>query len=124
MQNAVDQIERMKKVFGVKTDTALAQKLGKDKNTVSVWKRRNAIPTDVIKKVSLDESVSMDWLVSGSGRMEMIDPSEAFDQMGVIGGLLSDERSVRIVQLLPYAPKEFIDQVITRLEEFKRLSHL
>lgn len=124
MQNVADQVERLKKVFRVKTDVALAEKLGKDKNTVSVWRRRNSIPLDVFRKVSVDESVSLDWLVSGVGSMELQSADQTLNEISLISGLLSDNRSIRIVELLPFAPKEFIDQVISRLEEFKKLSQL
>lgn len=124
MQNVADQIDRLKKVFHVKTDVALAEKLGKDKNTVSVWRRRKSIPLDVFRKASVDESVSMDWLVSGLGSMELQSADQTLNEISLISGLLSDNRSIRIVELLPYAPKEFIDQVISRLEEFKKLSQL
>jgi len=124
MQNVADQVDRLKKVFRVKTDVALAERLGKDKNTVSVWRRRKSIPLDVFRKVSVDESVSIDWLESGVGSMELQSADQTLNEIGLISGLLSDNRSIRIVELLPYAPKEFIDQVISRLEEFKKLSQL
>ena len=124
MQNVSDQVDRLKKVFKVKTDVALAEKLGKDKNTVSVWRRRKSIPLDVFRKVSVDESVSIDWLVSGVGNMELQSADQTLNEIGLLSGLLSNNQSIKIVELLPYAPKEFIDQVISRLEEFKRLSQL
>lgn len=117
------QIERLKKVYGVRTDVALADAMKKDKNTIGSWKKRGAVPDQALKMAALEESVSMEWLKSGEGKMELVG-AEDIDKLGVIGGLLSDERSVRIVQLLPYAPKAFIDQMIERLEEFKRLSAL
>lgn len=119
----LEQMERLKKVFGVHTDKAVGDKLYKDKNTVSGWKKRG-IPLDVLRKVSVDESVSLDWLVSGVGSMELQSSDQTLNEISLISGLLSDNRSIRIVELLPYAPKEFIDQVISRLEEFKRLTQL
>ncbi len=118
-----EQMERLKKVFGVHTDKAVGYKLDKDKNTVSGWKKRG-IPLDVLRKVSVDESVSLDWLVSGVGSMELQSADQTLNEISLISGLLSDNRSIRIVELLPHAPKEFIDQVISRLEEFKKLSQL
>lgn len=119
----LEQMERLKKVFGVHTDKAVGDRLGKDKNTVSGWKKRG-IPLDVFRKVSVDESVSIDWLVSGVGSMELQSADQTLNEISLISGLLCDNRSVKIVELLPYAPKEFIDQVISRLEEFKRLTQL
>lgn len=124
MQNVLDQVDRLKKVYKVKTDVALAERLGKDKNTVSVWRRRKNIPLDVFRKVSVDESVSIDWLVSGVGSMELQSADQTLNEISLLSGLLSNNQSIKIVELLPYAPKEFIDQVINRLEEFKRLSQL
>lgn len=124
MQDVVSQIERLKKIYNLKTDTALAERIGKDKNTVSVWKRRQSIPLEVLKRISDEENISMEWLVSGTGAMKKVTAGEALDTISMMEGLFSDDRSVRIVKLLRYAPKEFVDQIIERLEEFKRLSQL
>jgi len=124
MQNVISQLDRLKKIYEVRTDTDLAKALQKDKNTVCVWKRRGAIPSDVFMKVSLDESISIDWLINGSGKKEITPLDEISEKISLVDGLLSDERSIKIVQLLPYAPKEFLDQIITRLEEFKKLSKI
>lgn len=123
MNSVQDQIGRLKKVYRTRTDIDLAKAMNKDKNTIGSWKKRGAVPAQTLKMVSLEESVSFEWLQSGEGDMELVSSKE-LDHVGLIGGLLSDERSVRIVQLLPYAPKDFLDQVIERLEEFKKLSRL
>lgn len=120
----LEQMERLKKVYGVHTDKAVGDSLSKDKNTVSGWKKRGNIPMNVLRKVSVDESVSIDWLVSGVGSMELQSADQTLNEISLLSGLLSNNQSVKIVELLPYAPKEFIDQVINRLEEFKRLSQL
>lgn len=124
MQNVIYQIDRLKKVYDVRTDTALATKLEKDKNTVSVWKRRESVPMEVLKSVSIKENVSLDWLSSGKGAMKITSSGELLDTVSMLGGLFSDERSIKIVQLLPYAPKEFLDQLVERLEAFKKLSSI
>lgn len=120
----LEQMERLKKVYEVHTDKAVGERLEKDKNTVSGWKKRGNIPMDVFRKVSVDESVSIDWLVSGVGSMELQSVDQTLNEISLLSGLLSNNQSIKIVELLPYAPKEFIDQVISRLEEFKRLSQL
>lgn len=122
MQDVIHQIDRLRKVYSVRTDTALAEKLGKDKNTVSVWKRRTSIPLEVLKRVSFDENVSLDWLISGKGQMRSMSTDEVIDTTDMLGALFADERSIKIVKLLRYAPREFIDKMVERLEEYKRLS--
>lgn len=139
MESVLGQIERLKKVYSnkknialaralgfdentvteCKTDTALARALGVDKNTVSVWKNRNEIPANVLKKVSKNENISLDWLLSGVGQMEIMSSDEQFQKI-----LAESDLNRKVSNLLQYAPKPFIEQLITRLEEFKRLSDL
>lgn len=123
-ETVLEQLKRIKKVYDIHTDKAVGDKLGKDKNTISGWKKRGNIPTDVFKKISIDESVSMDWLSTGKGSMRSTSSGEMLDTVSMLGGLFSDERSIKIVQLLPYAPKEFLDQLVERLETFKKLSSI
>lgn len=41
-------IEKMKRVYRVETDEQLAAKLGKAKQTIASWRRRNTIPDSVV----------------------------------------------------------------------------
>jgi len=135
MISVQSQIERMKKVYGVHTDKALADMLGKDKNTVSAWKKRGSVPMDVSRRVSLENTISLNWLLTGSGSMRLSGDSiysivrEGFflngdDTERVVQELLSDADMREMIELLPYASKEFIISVRNRLEEFKRLSKI
>lgn len=139
MENVLGQIERLKKVYSAKkniqllqalgfdentvteckTDTALARALGVDKNTVSVWKKRNEIPINVLKKVSKNENISLDWLLSGVGEMEITSSDEQFQKI-----LAKNDLKRKVYNLLDFAPKPFVEQLIIRLEEFKRLSDI
>lgn len=123
-QRVLDQIERMKQVYHVHTDKAVGDKLGKDKNTISGWKKRGNVPTDVFRKIAHEENVSMDWLESGSGSMRLMSIDEVIDTTDMLGALFADERSIQIVKLLRYAPREFIDKMVERLQEYKRLSDI
>jgi hypothetical protein len=135
MTSVQSQMERMKKVYEVHTDKALADVLGKDKNTVSAWKKRGAVPIDVSRRVSLENTISLDWLLTGNGSMRLTGDSihniigqtlqlDSDDIARVFQELLSDADMRDMIELLPYATKEFIGSVKNRLEEFKKLSKI
>lgn len=135
MKNVQSQIKRMKQVYDIHTDKALADTLNKDKNTVSAWKKRGAVPIDVLRRVSLENTVSLDWLITGEGSMHLsgdsmnhilkstlgLDDDEVLQRMSK---LLEDQETREMIELLPYATKEFIESVKNRLEEFKKLSKI
>lgn len=56
--------------------------------------------------------------------MRSTSTADTIDTVSMLGGLFSDERSIKIVNLLKYAPPEFIDKMVERLEEYKRLSDI
>jgi hypothetical protein len=125
----------MKKVYSVHTDKALADVLGKDKNTVSAWKKRGSVPIDVSRRVSLENTISLNWLLTGDGQMNLSGDSihkiieqtihlDSDDTARVVQELFSDADTREMIELLPYASKEFIISVRNRLEEFKKLSKI
>ncbi len=132
-----EQIERIKKVYGSKTDVAMADALGISKGTISSWKKRGGVPTDVFKRVASDKGVSMDWLINGSGSMYKNDLDTIIEDITLIDAAMSDreklcilthiakdEKAFEAIKLLRYAPSEFMDHLIKRLEEFKNLSSI
>ena len=138
MTNVLDQIDRLKQVYNKKTDVSLAEVLGISKITVSGWKKRKAIPAEIFKRVAQNENISMDWLLRGIGKMNIeVDYGQIQDTNYEYSARLSPENDEHlriisedennehlIMELLRYAPKPFIEQLITRLDEFKRLSDL
>jgi hypothetical protein len=135
MQNVKEQIDRLKIVYSKTTDVSLAEVLCVDKNTVSGWKSRKAVPMAVFKKVSQNENISLDWLLTGDGSMKLSGDSiyniigqtlhlDSDDTARVVQELLSDADMREMIELLPYASKEFIGSVKNRLEEFKKLSKI
>jgi len=138
VENIISQIERLKKVYICKTDSDLSRILGVDKNTVCVWKKRNSIPAYIFKKISEDKNISIDWLSRGIGSMYIQDANESLLKdvskiefalngpisMELLKNLCENEDIVKLIELLPHAPKPFIEQIIIRLEEFEKLSKL
>jgi len=62
-------IDRIKKYKGFKTDTELANHLKIKPNTVATWRSRNSIPFGKIIAFCESNSVSLDYIVAGMGRV-------------------------------------------------------
>lgn len=135
MQNVKEQINRLKIVYSKNTDVSLSKALNVDKNTVSGWKARQGVPMAVFKKVSQNEGISLDWLLTGNGSMRLQGDSMDNILRSTLGlnddqvlqrmhKLLEDQETREMIELLPYATKEFIEAVKNRLEEFKKLSKI
>lgn len=70
LPNSFDDIlDRLKLVFGVKTDTDFAIKMGFRQGAVSSAKQKQAIPPAWIMEVATTKGISADWLLTGEGEM-------------------------------------------------------
>lgn len=68
--NAADVLGRMKEVYGVDTDTALADALHTTRQNVSKWRSRNSIPYAEAVAASYMRNVSIDYILTGRGSRE------------------------------------------------------
>ncbi len=66
LPTAAEIMFRLKFVLMVGTDKALAEALGYSPQTLSGWKRRNFIPTDVCCRVAMQTGASLDFILMGS----------------------------------------------------------
>lgn len=137
MQTVKQQVERLKKVYGKETDTALADAMHISKNTISGWKNREAIPMSVLSRVAHKEGIHIEWLLTGKGKMHTTDfdlfecdiskIEQAFNNAldpKILKNISENENLQKLISLFPYAPEEFIAQLIKRLEQFKELSQV
>ncbi|MDO4235606.1 MULTISPECIES: helix-turn-helix domain-containing protein [Pseudomonas] len=62
-------LERLMMVFAVDSDSELARKLDVNRQTLGSWRSRQSIPYALCVNVSEAEGVSLDWLLTGEGRM-------------------------------------------------------
>jgi hypothetical protein len=67
---AEDIIRRMRQVYGVKTDTALANELNLAISAPSNWRQRNSPPYAICVDIALKKGISLDWLILGIGDMQ------------------------------------------------------
>lgn len=70
-------INRLKTVFSVKTDTALAKSLGVPKTTLSSWKQRNSVPYLICVQVAERRGINLDWLLTGKDSSDSSSDSES-----------------------------------------------
>ncbi len=62
-------MDRLRIVLGTARDIDLAKALGVKKNTVSGWRSRNSKPFEICEQVAQDRGISLDWLLTGEGKM-------------------------------------------------------
>ncbi len=60
-------INRLKSALKIKTDTELADYLGVKQSTISMWRKRDSVDIRLI--ITKCENISIDWLISGTGKM-------------------------------------------------------
>lgn len=68
---AEDIIRRMRQVYGVKTDSALATELNLGISAPSNWRQRNSPPYAICVEIALKKGISLDWLIFGIGDMRL-----------------------------------------------------
>lgn len=94
--NIEETLRRMRKIYAVEMNKDLSVALEIGKSTISGWISRNAIPNEVLFKVSEEKNVSLDWLVYGKEEQgRKLDPLEelalvafnALDDKGKINAL-------------------------------------
>ncbi len=62
-------IERMKQAANLKNDSRVAHALGVTPQALSNYKKRGRLPSDLILRFAELFGVSVDWLLTGEGRM-------------------------------------------------------
>jgi len=130
-------MSRLHTYFNVKTNKEVAEKLGIDYNTIKGWGSRKKVAISNIIELLKDEGISLTWLVHGKGNMRTGKDDDVLSalaklelKMGkeidpkIIEQISRDEQLQELLSLLSYAPDDFIEQIIQRLKEFKKLSNI
>ena len=60
---------RLQEYYGINTDVELAKKLDVNINTLKTWVKRSKIPYEKLHDMVQNETISMDWLLTGEGEM-------------------------------------------------------
>jgi len=130
-------MERLKEYFAVKTNADVARKLGIDYNQIKGWSTRKKVTVANLLEYLKDEPINLTWLVHGKGNMRIGESDDILNAITkielafekdidpkIIERISEDEKLQKLLSLLEYAPNEFLEQIISRLEEFKKLSEI
>ena len=62
-------LDRLQDFFGAPTDTALANAMGVNRNTLGNWRGRGRVPYEECVLLAQERGISLDWLLLGEGEM-------------------------------------------------------
>ena len=63
---ASDVLDRLRSVFYVDNDSALAEAMGINRQTLGSWRSRGHVPYEECVKLAVDRGLSLDWLLTGN----------------------------------------------------------
>ncbi len=69
MNNFREIFDRLKQYYQVNKDKEVAEKLGVNYNTVKTWSTRGKIPLDSLVDRLQNETIDLNWLLTGKGSM-------------------------------------------------------
>lgn len=95
--NADDIIRRLRQIYKVKSDSALAGELGLASSAPSNWRQRNSPPYAICAQTAKRKGVSLDWLIFGDGSQNPASRAGVRDDSGV-EYRVSSESGLRIVR--------------------------
>ena len=109
-------LDRLQKALGVKSDSALSRVLGINRATLGNWRTRNSVPYSICVNFSIDNSISLNWMLAGQGTM-------LFNGSGQSADALSVDHT-RLIELFDALSEEQQQVALQLISEKKRLSEL
>ena len=95
------------------------------------------IPAGISKFIRNKYGVSIDWLLTGNGKMYLSESEMLLNDISIIEKAFNNsidpmlldkisrsENMQELINLLDYAPDGFMQQIISRLKEFKEMSKI
>lgn len=132
LKNTKKVIDRMKEVTSSRTYQELADILEIKLATIDNWKKRHFVPEKNLLKCVHLTNCDYDWLVTGEKKETsnsivgnngvIIDGGHGNNININISQFDHKEDIKEIIELLQYAPSNFLDTVKDKLYEFKKLS--
>ena len=132
MKEIEQQLERIFKLLDVKNKSQLAIKLGIRNNTVSSWIKRGKIPLKNLEKIVNEKNTSIEYLQNGNTDTlkNKSNVNNGLMLNGDINGVININTNdfnhkndiKEIIELLKYAPSGFLENLKTKLNEFKNMS--
>jgi len=139
MDNFVNILERLYTALDIKKDKDFCDKYDIKSNTLSTWKKRDSIPYEKIALIANDNNISFDWLLTGKGKMLIKEEDKSnSNTVGNNNLVVNGANTIKIntqnfnhskdikniIELLDYAPNNFLLKVQEKLEQFKNMSSI
>jgi len=140
-KKVINILNRLYEELGIKKDNEFCKKYDIKASTLSSWKKRDSVPYEVIEEISQNENLSLDYILLGKkdyqndNSIEINgDKNKSKIEQGntTINGNININTSEfnhghdikEIIDLLQYAPSEFLNILKERLKKFRELTHL
>jgi len=111
-------LERLKSAYNLKTDAALADRLGIVASTLSNWKARVSIDYDLI--FSKCEDLNEAWILTGEGQMKKSEekPLQIAEERVIYNNVAADPELAEIVRMLKEYPQD--KKLVLKLLKIKK----
>jgi len=110
---------RLKQYFEVSTNKKVGELLDLDYNTLKSWSSKKKVVIQTLLVHLKDKDINITWLLTGKGSMRLNN-----DDIAIADMIESNKDLQTIISLISYAPDEFVQQIIKRLEQFKEMSKI
>ena len=110
---------RLKQYFEVSTNKKVAELLELDYNTLKSWGSKKKIVVQTLLTHLEGKDINITWLLTGKGSMRLSN-----DDIAIADMIEKNTDLQKIIGLISYAPDEFVQQIIKRLEQFKEMSKI
>ena len=124
MVNIEDILTRLKEHYIISNSSTLVKTISVNKNTISTWQSRNTIPFKILIDISLNEKISLDWLLFGLGKKTQKNSlqNENIVYLTLNIKKYNDEQEIQnIIKLFEYAPKQYLNIIKKELENIKNI---
>jgi hypothetical protein len=86
---AANVLDRLQELFEVDTDSALADAMAINRQTLGSWRSRDRVPYEECVNLAIQQGVSLDWLLIGEGEIHRdADASDPASRASVVLSLL------------------------------------
>jgi hypothetical protein len=111
-------LNRLQRVYGVKNDNQLGERLKVNRSTLGSWVARDSVPYAICVEIAEEMGISLDWLLTGEGLMHRS------HETGGIQGAAQSHREEVLLALWRELDEDAQREIQRAAEEKKRLNTL
>jgi transcriptional regulator with XRE-family HTH domain len=115
-----DVLNRAKKALRIKTDTAIAKRLGMSKSTYCERKERGSIPYEQLFQLMRSEGVDINWVMTGLGEPQLV-PLAISDPTPIYS---VSNKALKVAELFDHLTESQQREILSAVEEKERLNEI